>query len=151
MLQGLPPTGISPASVASTRQTSLMANSYIIAIDFGTAYSGYAFNITPSAEDTDPHIQMWGKEVGFNTPKTPTCILFDDSEEFMNFGYEAVERYKKMGGKEAKKYHFFENFKMALYGKVSKIVHPQMTRCISLLTVSYFIYCFQQVYYCHFM
>ncbi|XP_015254299.1 PREDICTED: heat shock 70 kDa protein 12A-like [Cyprinodon variegatus] len=93
-----------------------MADSYIIAIDFGTAYSGYAFNITPSAEDTDPHLKMWGKEVGFNTPKTPTCILFDDSEEFMNFGYEAVERYKKMGGKEAKKYHFFENFKMALYG-----------------------------------
>ncbi|XP_032424327.1 heat shock 70 kDa protein 12A-like [Xiphophorus hellerii] len=94
-----------------------MENSYIIAIDFGTAYSGYVFNITPSDEKPDPHLKKWGKEIGLDTPKTPTCILFDESEEFVAFGYEATETYNCMRGETGKKHYFFQNFKMALYGK----------------------------------
>ncbi|XP_054908995.1 heat shock 70 kDa protein 12A-like [Poeciliopsis prolifica] len=94
-----------------------MENSFIIAIDFGTAYSGYVFNITPSNEEPDPHLKKWGKEIGLDTPKAPTCILFNESEEFVAFGYEATEAYNCMGGEDAKKYYFFQNFKMALYGE----------------------------------
>ncbi|XP_023192435.1 heat shock 70 kDa protein 12A-like [Xiphophorus maculatus] len=94
-----------------------MEKSYIIAIDFGTAYSGYVFNITPSDEKPDPHLKMWGKEIGLDTPKTPTCILFDESEEFVAFGYQATATYNCMGGETGKKHYFFQNFKMALYGK----------------------------------
>ncbi|XP_063323630.1 heat shock 70 kDa protein 12A-like [Pelmatolapia mariae] len=89
----------------------------IIAIDFGTAYSGYAFNITPKAKETEPFLKRWGKEHGQDTPKTPTCILFDEQEEFLQFGYEGKTTYIKMHGEEAKRHYFFENFKMEIYSK----------------------------------
>ncbi|XP_018545038.1 heat shock 70 kDa protein 12A-like [Lates calcarifer] len=93
-----------------------MGDSYVVAIDFGTAYSGYAFTMTPRGEEIDPFLKRWGKELGLDTPKTPTCILFSEEEEFLNFGYEAKTEYLKMRG-EARKHYFFEAFKMALYGK----------------------------------
>ncbi|XP_029936731.1 heat shock 70 kDa protein 12A-like [Myripristis murdjan] len=94
-----------------------MANSFIISIDFGTAYSGYAYSLTPRQAETDPIVKPWGKEHGFETPKTPTCILFNEDEEFFKFGYDAKMAYTKMSNQEAKKYYLFENFKMSLYGK----------------------------------
>ncbi|XP_044221319.1 heat shock 70 kDa protein 12A-like [Thunnus albacares] len=94
-----------------------MGDSYIIAIDFGTAYSGYAFSLTSSEEQIEPNLKRWGKELGLDTPKTPTCILFNEDEEFLKFGYEARAAYIKMCGEEAKQHYYFEAFKMALYGK----------------------------------
>uniref|UniRef100_A0A087X6R9 Heat shock protein family A (Hsp70) member 12A.2 n=1 Tax=Poecilia formosa TaxID=48698 RepID=A0A087X6R9_POEFO len=94
-----------------------MGDSYVIAIDFGTAYSGYAFNITAREEESDPILKRWGKEQGLDTPKTPTCILFDQDEKFLSFGYEAKAAYIKMRGEEAKKHYFLQGFKMALHGK----------------------------------
>ncbi|XP_005817149.2 heat shock 70 kDa protein 12A-like [Xiphophorus maculatus] len=94
-----------------------MGDSFVIALDFGTAYSGYAFNITTSEQESDPRLKSWGKDHGLDTPKTSTCILFDQNEEFVKFGYEAKTTYIKMRGEEAKKHYFFEGFKMALYGK----------------------------------
>lgn len=91
----------------------------IVAIDFGTAYSGYAFSITPKNKEIEPFLKRWGKEHGLDTPKTPTCILFDKHEEFMEFGYESKTAYINMHGEEPKEHYFFENFKMELYGKVS--------------------------------
>lgn len=98
-----------------------MGDSFIIAIDFGTAYSGYAFSVTTGDADSDPHLKYWGEEIGVVTPKTPTCILFDELEEFLSFGYEANLAYVRMRGDKAKKAFFFQSFKMSLYGKVSKI------------------------------
>eukprot|EP00064_Thunnus_orientalis_P026179 superscaffoldBa00015670_g26666 len=94
-----------------------MGDSYIIAIDFGTTYSGYAYSVTPREEQIEPNLKRWGKELGLDTPKTPTCILFNDNEEFIKFGYEARAAYIKMRGEEAKQHYYFEAFKMALYGK----------------------------------
>lgn len=95
-------------------------HNYIIAIDFGTTYSGYVFNLTPKGAEIDPQMKRWGKELGLDTPKTPTCLLFNEDKEFIKFGYEAKNAYVKMRGEEARKSYFFGNFKMALYGKVSK-------------------------------
>ncbi|XP_018544061.1 heat shock 70 kDa protein 12A-like [Lates calcarifer] len=94
-----------------------MGDSYIIAIDFGTAYSGYAFSLTPRDKEIDPILKRWGKEHGLDTPKTPTCILFSEDEKFSKFGYEAKTAYINMRGEDATKHYFFEAFKMALYGK----------------------------------
>uniref|UniRef100_A0A3Q4HV26 Heat shock protein family A (Hsp70) member 12A.2 n=1 Tax=Neolamprologus brichardi TaxID=32507 RepID=A0A3Q4HV26_NEOBR len=71
-----------------------MGDPFVIAIDFGTAFSGYAFSMTTRQADSDPHLKYWGEEFGAQTPKTPTCILFDELE------------------------FFFDCFKMCLYGKV---------------------------------
>uniref|UniRef100_A0A3B3YNH1 HS12B protein n=1 Tax=Poecilia mexicana TaxID=48701 RepID=A0A3B3YNH1_9TELE len=93
---------------------SAMGDSFVIAIDFGTAFSGYAFNITPRGEKSEPHLPRWGKEYGFDSPKTPTCILFNEDETCLSFGYEAKMKYKEMSGEEAKKHYYFEDFKMKL-------------------------------------
>lgn len=97
-----------------------MGDSFIIAIDFGTAFSGYSFSMTSREEEIDPRLKYWGEEVGLETPKTPTCILFDEDEEFLSFGYEAKLAYVRMRGNEARNKFFFECFKMSLYGKVSE-------------------------------
>uniref|UniRef100_UPI003AB09E7B heat shock 70 kDa protein 12A-like n=1 Tax=Centroberyx gerrardi TaxID=166262 RepID=UPI003AB09E7B len=94
-----------------------MGDSFIVAIDFGTAYSGYAFSVSPRQAQIQPTVPSWGKEHGFETLKTPTCILFNENEEFLKFGYDAKMAYTKMRSEEAKKNYLFENFKMALYGK----------------------------------
>ncbi|XP_056245655.1 heat shock 70 kDa protein 12A-like [Seriola aureovittata] len=93
-----------------------MSDSFIIAIDFGTAYSGYAFSVSPREAQTEPILKTWGKKYGFDTPKTPTCILFNEKEEFITFGYDAKMAYCKMGKTESQEKYFFENFKMSLYG-----------------------------------
>ncbi|XP_032424317.1 heat shock 70 kDa protein 12A-like isoform X4 [Xiphophorus hellerii] len=92
-----------------------MGDSFIIAIDFGTAYSGYAFNITPRNQKTEPCVRYWGEKSARETPKTPTCILFDKYKQFISFGYEAKEAYVSRMGTEAKDKLFFESFKMSLY------------------------------------
>uniref|UniRef100_A0A3Q1HKV8 Uncharacterized protein n=1 Tax=Acanthochromis polyacanthus TaxID=80966 RepID=A0A3Q1HKV8_9TELE len=97
-----------------------MGDSYIIAIEFGTTFSGYAYSMTPREEEADPYIKYWGEEVGKETPKTPTCILFNEQEEFLKFGYEAKLVYGKMRGEEARKNFFFNCFKMSLYGNLSQ-------------------------------
>uniref|UniRef100_A0A3Q2FYK7 Heat shock 70 kDa protein 12A-like n=1 Tax=Cyprinodon variegatus TaxID=28743 RepID=A0A3Q2FYK7_CYPVA len=92
-------------------------NNFVIAIDFGTASSGFAFTVTRREEESEPFIKRWGAEEGADTPKTPTCILFDPDQTFMKFGYEAKSAYFKIKKQEAKNYYFFEDFKMDLYGK----------------------------------
>uniref|UniRef100_A0A3B5AWA9 Heat shock 70 kDa protein 12A n=1 Tax=Stegastes partitus TaxID=144197 RepID=A0A3B5AWA9_9TELE len=87
-------------------------------IDFGTTYSGYAYSMTSREEEPDPYLKTWGEEVGLQTVKTPTCILFNEQEEFLKFGYEAKLVYGKMKGDEARNKLFFNCFKMSLYGKV---------------------------------
>ncbi|KAM6093329.1 heat shock 70 kDa protein 12B-like isoform 1-T1 [Theristicus caerulescens] len=91
---------------------------FVVAIDFGTAYSGYCFSL---ASGTDQIRQVyWGSEHGLKTPKTPTCILFNQKQEFRKFGYDAVMKYKSLPSSEADNWYFFQNFKMKLYNpKVS--------------------------------
>ncbi|XP_015232483.1 PREDICTED: heat shock 70 kDa protein 12A-like [Cyprinodon variegatus] len=94
-----------------------MGDSFIIAVDLGTSFSGYAFSITSRQQEIDPQVKYWGKKYGKETPKTPSCILFNGQKQFNSFGYEAKETYLSKLGAEAKDYLFFESFKMSLYGK----------------------------------
>ncbi|KAG9271767.1 heat shock 70 kDa protein 12A-like [Astyanax mexicanus] len=93
-----------------------MAHStFFIAVDFGTAFSGYCFKIKGATQTRQP---MWGEERSIRTCKTRTSILFDENEKFLKFGYDAVITYsKQIRTKEAKKCYLFDNFKMELYGK----------------------------------
>ncbi|NXH99329.1 HS12B protein, partial [Pachycephala philippinensis] len=88
----------------------------VVAIDFGTSYSGYCFSL---ASGTDQIRQVyWGTEHGLKTPKTPTCILFNQKQEFKYFGYDAVMKYKSLPSSQASSWYFFQNFKMQLYNTV---------------------------------
>uniref|UniRef100_A0A3P9PXC6 Uncharacterized protein n=1 Tax=Poecilia reticulata TaxID=8081 RepID=A0A3P9PXC6_POERE len=78
----------------------------------GPTHTEYAFNITTREEDIAPYLRRWGKEVGLETPSTPTCILFDEHEQFISFGYEAKQSYLSISGKEARNMFFFDYFKL---------------------------------------
>ncbi|XP_035995569.1 uncharacterized protein LOC105922876 [Fundulus heteroclitus] len=97
------------------------ADSLIMAIDFGSAYSGYAFNLKPREEGGETQLKRWGKELGLDSPKTPTCILFDEDRQFLEFGYEAKTAYSNMRREEAEKYYFFEDLKRKILYIVSNI------------------------------
>ncbi|XP_010189556.1 PREDICTED: heat shock 70 kDa protein 12B-like [Mesitornis unicolor] len=97
---------------------------FIIAIDFGTSYSGYCFSL---ASATDQIRQVyWGAEHGLKTPKTPTCILFNQQQEFRKFGYDAVMKYKSLPSSEAGNWYFFQDFKMKLYN--TKVTSDMMLK-----------------------
>ncbi|XP_035984691.1 muscle M-line assembly protein unc-89-like [Fundulus heteroclitus] len=97
------------------------ADSLIMAIDFGSGYSGYAFNLKPREEGGETQLKRWGKELGLDSPKTPTCILFDEHKQFLEFGYKAKTAYSNMRREEAEKYSFFEDFKREILDMVSNI------------------------------
>ncbi|XP_076120584.1 heat shock 70 kDa protein 12A-like [Alosa pseudoharengus] len=94
----------------------MSASFFIIAIDFGTAYSGYAFSVRPKNEEIpDIRVPFWTQGTGLKSVKTHTCILFDQHGKFVSFGFEAKMKYTKMPSNEARTHFFFENFKMNLY------------------------------------
>ena len=87
------------------------------AIDFGTSYSGYAFSLKNTSASTVTERWMSG-HCGLESEKTPTCILFDRTQTFKAFGYDAENKYAELSGNnEASDYFFFTNYKMTLYNK----------------------------------
>ncbi|XP_043084949.1 heat shock 70 kDa protein 12A-like isoform X1 [Puntigrus tetrazona] len=95
-----------------------MAQFLYIAIDFGTSFSGYAFSFKTDKRLEQIRIPSWGMKQGLKTFKTPTCILFDEEQNFEKFGYDAMQTYTMLMKKEdAKKHYLFEHFKMELYNK----------------------------------
>ncbi|XP_033742797.1 heat shock 70 kDa protein 12B-like [Pecten maximus] len=99
-----------------------MASNYeaVVAIDFGTTYSGYAFSLT-SEYKTDPMKisanNSWvAGSAGLMSMKCPTCILFDKDKNFVSFGYEAEDKYSNLVMDNSHhEYYFFKQFKMSLH------------------------------------
>ncbi|KAK3604537.1 hypothetical protein CHS0354_000358 [Potamilus streckersoni] len=100
---------------------SLKRNNYLIvvAIDFGTAYSGYAFQFEHTF-DKDPTnisvLQAWnGWKPNLMSYKTPTCLLLDRDMKIHSFGFEAEDKYADLCMEEDNKnWYFFRRFKMKL-------------------------------------
>ncbi|XP_063433399.1 heat shock 70 kDa protein 12A-like [Mytilus trossulus] len=94
----------------------------VASIDFGTAYSGYAFSLTTDFK-RDPLLihsnQNWNAgNAQLMSLKTPTCILLDKDREIKSFGYEAESEYSQLaeeGTDKQEDYYFFYRFKMILY------------------------------------
>ena len=97
---------------AATTETFLIS----AAIDFGTAYSGYAFSLK-----NDPSKIYMNK--GWNADKlisfkTPTCVLLNPQKQFDSFGYEAENKYVDLAENENHKgWLLFRRFKMILHNK----------------------------------
>ena len=89
----------------------------VVAIDFGTTYSGFAFSfIKDQGKDSIFMNRQWENEQGGHTSKTPTCLLLKPDLSFDSFGYEAVEKYANLQDESnEQKYYFFQHFKMALH------------------------------------
>jgi hypothetical protein len=86
---------------------------FVVAIDFGTTYSGYAFSNIHHKDEIFTH--NWIEGIS-QAPKTPTSILFTPWKSFQSFGYEAEEKYAALSqdGRH-KDWYFFKRFKLTLY------------------------------------
>lgn len=94
------------------------SSSYIavVAIDFGTTYSGFAFAFNHNEGEGGIHMnRKWGYDQGTATLKTPTSLLLRPDGEFDSFGYEAEEKYANFLYGEDREYLYFKHFKMALH------------------------------------
>jgi len=87
-----------------------------VGIDFGTAYSGFAFSFNKEQGDPIFMNRDWVNELGHRTSKTPTCLLLKPDQSFDSFGYKAVEKYANLKSVyEGKQHYFFQHFKMTLH------------------------------------
>jgi hypothetical protein len=93
---------------------------FVAAIDIGRTYSGYAFSSRDDFKKDPLKIvanQAWnaGSQRHLSL-KTPTCLLLDDKEELVSFGYEAENKYSDIViDRKQNEYLFFQHFKMQLY------------------------------------
>lgn len=93
----------------------------VVAIDFGTTYSGYAFSLGTEFESDPTKISSnkpWIASQGLVSHKTPTCVLLKPDKSFYKFGYEAEDRYNEIAASDDdnhKEYYFFRRFKMILH------------------------------------
>ncbi|XP_052674336.1 heat shock 70 kDa protein 12A-like [Crassostrea angulata] len=99
-----------------------MPSLLVAAIDFGTTFSGYAFSFLHDY-NRDPlkiSANTWTAGVGnLVSLKTSTCILFDSTQKFHSFGYEAEEKYSNLAlDDQHHDWYFFKRFKMMLYSKM---------------------------------
>lgn len=115
----------------------------VAAIDFGTTFSGYAFQTTFEHASNSLAItaKLWSSP-HFNSVKTSSAILFDPTKKFHSFGFEAEEKFLRLLEDEdgcAESWYYFTGFKMILYQntvRLYKTMVPMLDDCkITLLPV----------------
>uniref|UniRef100_A0A8C2RKR4 Heat shock protein family A (Hsp70) member 12A n=1 Tax=Capra hircus TaxID=9925 RepID=A0A8C2RKR4_CAPHI len=99
-------TGITPLSPShivndtdpnvSEQQTFLV----VVAIDFGTTSSGYAYSFTKEPECIHVMRRWEGGDPGVSNQKTPTTILLTPERKFHSFGYAARDFYHDLDPNE---------------------------------------------------
>ena len=104
------------SSLDSGTSSHTQAHFVVVAVDFGTTYSGYAFSFT--RDPSEIYImRKWdgGGDLDVNNYKTPTTLLLTPNCEFHSFGFAARDAYHNLSDKDAKRYLYFEKFKMTLH------------------------------------
>ena len=89
----------------------------VVAIDFGTTYSGYAYAFRRKPDEIYLMRRKEAGQVGGLSHKIPTILLMDEREQFHAFGYEARDAYHDMTEEESRNWLYFEKFKMELHSR----------------------------------
>ena len=86
----------------------------VAAIDFGTAFSGYAFSFKSEPMKIQTNASWSQRLVSL---KTPTSVLVDPEGKFDSFGYEAETKYASLLEDEsgAEDWALYRKFKMILH------------------------------------
>lgn len=113
------------SSMSSETKSKINPDEYlfVIALDFGTTYSGYAFSSRSEFEDNPLKIQNNQEWIASGTSllslKTPTSLLIKKDGDFVAFGYEAEDKfYAALENESHKDLMLFRRFKMKLYNKM---------------------------------
>ncbi|XP_019950507.1 heat shock 70 kDa protein 12A isoform X1 [Paralichthys olivaceus] len=113
--------GITPLSPSHTQQNdtdqvqSQLSFVVVVAIDFGTTSSGYAYAFTKEPECIHTMRRWEGGDPGVSNQKTPTTILLTPDRKFHSFGYAARDFYHDLDPSESKHWLYLEKFKMKLH------------------------------------
>lgn len=98
-----------------------MSKFLVVAIDFGTTFSGYAFSFRDEYKRDRLKIstKVWYDSLStLVSEKTSTCVLFDSKGNFHSFGFEAEEKYFSLAcDNNHHDWYFFRHFKMMLYNE----------------------------------
>ncbi|XP_061141486.1 heat shock 70 kDa protein 12A isoform X5 [Syngnathus typhle] len=111
-------TPLSPTHIqndAEEQVPSGMAFVVVVAIDFGTTSSGYAYAFTKEPECIHTMRRWEGGDPGVSNQKTPTTILLTPDRKFHSFGYAARDFYHDLEPSESKHWLYLEKFKMKLH------------------------------------
>ena len=85
----------------------------VACIDIGETFSGYGYSYSNKSNEVQIS-RNWGVNIG-QSNKAPTAVLVNEKRQFVAFGYEARETIKQLESDMAKKYLYFERFKMKLF------------------------------------
>ena len=88
---------------------------FLIILFTGTTYSGYAYSFTANQDDIYIMRKWEGDDPGINNQKTPTVLLLTPEQEFHSFGFTARDFYHDLQQREAKRWLYFDKFKMLLH------------------------------------
>ncbi|CAF0761148.1 unnamed protein product [Adineta ricciae] len=103
------------SSVNYQQQLTTNTHFVVVAIDFGTTFSGYAFAFTRDIDSILMMRKVDGNDPGVINQKTPTTILLTPHLEFHSFGFFARDFFHDLDPDEAKRWLYFEKFKMHLH------------------------------------
>ncbi|CAG2229172.1 Heat shock 70 kDa protein 12B,Heat shock 70 kDa protein 12A [Mytilus edulis] len=107
----------------------------VVAIDFGTTYSGWAYSFRKEYKENHTNIKTkggWKNFDGQATEKTPTVALFTPEDKFHSFGYEAENKYAELVDEEQSTgWKYFKRFKMALLSDDTKQFGHQQRKLVT--------------------
>ncbi|XP_060578574.1 heat shock 70 kDa protein 12B-like [Ruditapes philippinarum] len=88
----------------------------VVAFDFGTTYSGYAFSLRDKPLNVQTNQGWIAGSDQLISLKTPTCVLLDPNGQFDSFGYEAENHFATLAeDNEHIGWRLFRRFKMILH------------------------------------
>ncbi|XP_035949109.2 heat shock 70 kDa protein 12B isoform X1 [Halichoerus grypus] len=112
---GIAPLTPSQSPKPEARAPQRAPFSVVVAIDFGTTSSGYAFSFASDPEAIHVMRKWEGGDPGVAHQKTPTCLLLTPEGAFHSFGYTARDYYHDLDPEEARDWLYFEKFKMKIH------------------------------------
>ena len=70
---------------------------------------------------------LLGDDPGLSNQKTPTILLLTPSQQFHSFGFSARDFYHDLDQNEARRWYYFDKFKMILHhNKVQLTIYSQL-------------------------
>ncbi|KAE8589491.1 hypothetical protein XENTR_v10017584 [Xenopus tropicalis] len=124
-------TPLSPSHIASKDSDSDAAEeqtfSVVVAIDFGTTSSGYAYSFSKEPECIHIMRRWEGGDPGVSNQKTPTTMLLMPDRKFHSFGFAARDFYHDLDPSESKHWLYFEKFKMKLHSSTDLTMETELT------------------------
>lgn len=93
---------------------------FVVGIDFGTTYSGYAFASKQDFQSDPPKFSTssWQGSKLLSL-KAPTALLLNKEKELQSFGYEAENQFSEVLAEgQQEDFYYFHQFKMMLHDKV---------------------------------